>query len=131
MKEIEHEEQVNLMKWWHFACYSFGLPESILFAIPNGGQRNIIVASKMKSEGVRAGIPDLFFAVPRGVYHGLFIEMKKPKGGRLSAKQKEMISHFEFQSYACAVCAGWESARHKIIEYLKGKHNDSNTKVQN
>ena len=30
-----------------------------LFAVPNGGQRNVVVASKLKAEGVRAGVADL------------------------------------------------------------------------
>jgi hypothetical protein len=78
LKSLEHTEQVNLMQWWALACRGFGIPEQLLFAIPNGGQRNIIVASKLKAEGVRAGVPDLFLAFPKKDAAGLFIEMKKP-----------------------------------------------------
>ena len=51
MNQLEHAEQVNLMKWWALACRAYQLDERMLFAIPNGGQRNIIVAAKMKQEG--------------------------------------------------------------------------------
>ena len=44
MRQEEHNEQVNLMKWWSLAHFKFKIPERCLFAIPNGGQRNVITA---------------------------------------------------------------------------------------
>lgn len=79
MKQLEHNEQVALMKWWSLACNRYCIAESLLFAIPNGGNRDVVTGALMKAEGVRAGVPDLFLSVPRGAYHGLFIEMKKRK----------------------------------------------------
>ena len=32
-----------------------------LFAVPNGGKRNKIIAGKMKAEGALAGVSDLIF----------------------------------------------------------------------
>ena len=60
MKSLEHSEQVTLIKWWALACKQFGIPEQLLFAIPNGGKRDVISAKLLKDEGVRAGVPDLF-----------------------------------------------------------------------
>ena len=120
MKQLEHTEQVTLMQWWSLAHQQFGLPEQLLFAIPNGGQRNIIVASKLKSEGVRAGIPDLFLAVSRGGKHGLFIEMKKAVGGRVSRKQTLVMDMLADQGYVWAVCHGWNEAKICVESYLKG-----------
>ena len=116
--QIEHTEQVNLIKWWSLVHKQFGISEHLLFAIPNGGQRNIIVASKLKAEGVRSGVPDLFLAVPKKDYHGLFIEMKKPKGGRVSDSQKEMIDELNQLDYLSVVCKGWNEARIEIEKYL-------------
>jgi hypothetical protein len=117
--QIEHTEQVNLIKWWSLVHKQFGISEHLLFAIPNGGQRNIIVASKLKAEGVRSGVPDLFLAVPKKDYHGLFIEMKKPKGGRVSGSQKEMIDELNQLNYLSVVCKGWNEAKAAIEQYLK------------
>ena len=119
MKQVEHTEQVILMQWWALAHQQFGIPEQLLFAIPNGGERNIIVAARMKKEGVRAGVPDLFLAVPKGEFHGLFIEMKKPKGGRVSKNQSSMIKLLAAQGYAAKVCCGWVEARVEIERYLR------------
>lgn len=118
MKTIEHTEQVNLIKWWALASKQFGVSEQLLFAIPNGGQRNLLVAKKLKAEGVRAGVPDLFLAVKRGEYGGLFIEMKKPKGGRVSDSQKSMMNDLSNSGYKTSVCKGWIEAGAQIKQYL-------------
>lgn len=122
MKQLEHDEQCTLMKWWALACHVFSVPESLLFAIPNGGERNVIVASRLKAEGVRAGVPDLFLAVPHGNLGGLFIEMKKAKGGRVSPNQKSMINELKSRGYAASVCHGWMEASAAIENYLKGEN---------
>lgn len=119
MKQLEHTEQVTLIQWWQLACRGFGIPEQLLFAIPNGGQRNIIVASKLKAEGVRAGIPDLFLAYPTRRHCGLFIELKKTKGGRASDKQKTMLTQLAEHGYATAICHGWIEAKTTIEDYLR------------
>lgn len=118
MNHPEHSEQVTLIKWWALACKQFGIPEQLLFAIPNGGKRDVISAKLLKDEGVRAGVPDLFLAVPKGDYHGLFIEMKKVKGGVVSNSQKEMGAYLMGRDYYCAVCHGWVEAKTAIEKYL-------------
>ena len=117
----EHEEQKALIKWWSTACNGFGIPEVCLFAIPNAARRSMKIASMLKAEGMRSGIPDLILAVPRGEKHGLFIEMKKTKGGRVSDNQKIMLSAFSEQGYETQVCKGFEAAKSVIENYLKGE----------
>lgn len=106
------------MKWWALAHRGLGVPERLLFAIPNGGERNIIVAARMKAEGVRAGVPDMFLAYPTPFAHGLFIELKKTKGGRVSDAQKSFISELTEQGYRATVCKGAEEAINEIKRYL-------------
>ncbi len=111
----EHDEQTLLIKWFDLQYRG----RIVLFAIPNGGQRNLLVAKKMKAEGVRAGVPDLFLAVARHGFAGLFIEMKRVKSGYVSQTQKEMISRLENAGYKCIVCKGFDHAKAEIEEYLK------------
>jgi hypothetical protein len=118
MKELEHQEQCALIRW--AKAQSAAMPElKLLFSIPNGGARHIRVATKLKAEGQRAGVPDLFLPAARGDYHGLFIEMKKQKGGTVSENQKQWHSDLIAQNYRVAVCHGWDMARETILEYLK------------
>ena len=62
----------------------------LLFAIPDGGRRDAVTGAHLKAEGVRAGVPDMFLAVPRQNAPGLFPELKKQKGGRVSENRKTM-----------------------------------------
>lgn len=117
--DAEHREQVALMQWWAFACRAYGVPESMLFAIPNGGRRDPVTGARLKAEGVRAGIPDLFLAVQRGGKGGLFVEMKRADGGRLTPAQVSTMSHLMRMGYRVCVCHGWEKARDAIEAYLR------------
>lgn len=116
----EHAHQAALFAW----CAVSGIPELKWFhAIPNGGERNAIVAARMKAEGVRTGIFDTFLPVTSAQYAGLYIEMKKPgrereKNGGLSDDQVLFRAWAVRQSYSTAVCYTWEQARDVIIGYL-------------
>lgn len=110
----EHEHQVMLIKWFDLQHKEFA---GRLFAIPNGGQRHVIVAAKLKAEGVRKGVPDLFLPVPRGNYHGLFIELKRIGKGA-TTEQAEWLDYLSDQGYKAALCRGFDAAKAVIEEYL-------------
>lgn len=115
-KRTEHGEQVALIQWC--AVNVARMPElDLLLAIPNGGHRHKAVAGKLKAEGVRRGIPDLFMPIARNGYYGLFIEMKIP-GGHLSPEQVEWREKLETRGYQVVTCYGFEAARDQIKAYL-------------
>jgi hypothetical protein len=113
----EHHEQVTLMQWVALHTTKYPALQN-LYAVPNGGHRHIIIAAQMKAEGVKPGVPDLCLAYPSGDKHGLYIEMKKRVGGKLSDEQKLWRNRLQSCGYAVHVCAGWESAKDAIIQYL-------------
>lgn len=94
-------------------------PDVLLFAIPNGGQRSITEAVRLKAEGVLAGVPDLFIARASGTMHGLFIEMKRAKGGKVSAKQQAVMLTLSQEGYAVMVAHGCDEAWPFVKQYLK------------
>lgn len=110
----EHLEQVSTIQWYG-RTYNDGL----LVAIPNGGKRHIKTALAMKQEGVSKGFPDLFLPVPTSQYHGLFIEMKRRKGGRVSPEQKQWLEYLQAAGYLAVVCKGFEEAKEAITDYLE------------
>jgi len=101
----EHLEQVSAVNWFE-AAY----PGVLIFAIPNGGERNPMVAEKMRREGVRRGIPDLMIPAWR-----MFVEMKAPKG-RLSDYQIERIDYLISAGYQCLVCYGFDDFKSQITQ---------------
>lgn len=114
----EHEEQVALMRL--VEMHKGRWPElGMLYAIPNGGDRNMLVAKKLKAEGVKKGVPDLCLPIARGDHHGLYVELKRQKGGRVSAEQKAWISALRGQGYRAEVCKGATEAWDVIREYMQ------------
>lgn len=131
----EHAHQCALMCWAAEQAKSTPVL-ALLFAIPNGGERDRVTASRLKAEGVKAGVPDLMLPVAmetttqrhdekRGMlitrieqWHGLFIEMKKPKNGKVSVKQGDWHKYLGEQGYKVVTCFGWEEARDTLCWYL-------------
>lgn len=113
----EHESQRQVFTW--ATLQSGAWPElGLLFAVPNGGARNVVVGKKLKAEGVKAGVPDIVLPVPRGGFHGLFVEMKRP-GNPPSKEQKEWLAALKGQGYCTAVCLGFDHAQAVIMRYLR------------
>lgn len=113
MREQEHNLQVACVRWFRYRY-----PKALIFAIPNGGQRNAIVAAKLKAEGVMAGVPDLLIPCARGVYHGLFVEMKNGKKGRVSEAQSVMMDRLQGEWYKCAVCRSFDEFKATVEQYM-------------
>ena len=105
----EHDEQVGFVNWFRGE-----FPGVLIFAIPNGGRRSISVAKGLKAEGVTRGIPDLF--VPAW---GLWIEMKRVKGGSLSPDQKKIIKYLDGAGHKCIVGRGATDASRQVLEFRK------------
>lgn len=84
---------------------------------PNGGRRNLREAARFKAMGTRAGFPDLFLAVARGRWHGLFIEMKSGSG-RQTPEQREWQNIAKEEDYRYEVCHTFEGFINTINEYL-------------
>jgi len=116
VKNEEHLEQCAFFEWLKLAY-----PEiyKITFAIPNGGKRDIGTATKLKKEGVKAGVPDIFIAHANSVAHGVFIEMKSRKG-RVTEAQFKMHELLEQNGYHVYICNRWTLAKEIIeIEFPK------------
>lgn len=121
-QHTEHQHQCALIQWAEGKAKRY--PEvGMLFAIPNGGARHIAVARKLKAEGVRAGVPDLFLPVPRGGYGGLFIEMKSPKG-KVTKEQAWWEQKLVMYNFHHETCFNWVEAALIICAYLGIPHTE-------
>lgn len=116
----EHQEQGRLFKWAKDHEHEWGGALKTMFAIPNGGLRVGLGGINLKREGVRSGVPDIFVACPRGGYAGLFLELKRAKGGNVSTRQSEWHKWLTDEGYKVLVCHGADAAIVAIGEYLGG-----------
>lgn len=118
IRQLEACEQTKLFHW--ASVKSKEVHElALLFHIPNGGYRSKMEAGRLKLQGVKAGVPDIFLPVPRGPWHGLWIEMKRPDGkGRVSGHQQVWMVELSLQGYFVTICNSAEEAIDKISDYL-------------
>lgn len=107
----EAQEQVAVVEW----CDWRHIP---VMHIPNEGKRSRWAGYQLKRQGLRPGVPDLFVPVARGGYHGLFVEMKRRDGGRLTEAQREWIDLLGREGYRAVVCHGADEAIREIGAYV-------------
>lgn len=117
MNRLEEEHQIALFAWAHMMRGKY--PELVrMFHVPNGGKRDRATAARLKAEGVKPGVPDIVLPVPRGGYHGLWIELKVD-GGKPSPEQLEWQKFLRGEGHCAEICYGWNAARQIIEKYLE------------
>lgn len=120
MIPTENAEQAALFQWAEVASGRY--PElKLLHAIANGGKRDGRTAAVLQRTGVKPGVPDICLPVPRGDHHGLYIELKRRKGGALSANQRIWLNALTEQGHMAVCCKGADEAIRTIERYLKCK----------
>lgn len=119
----ESSEQSTVIDWARtWGAKLDGL--DMLHSIPNGAvlgnprYNRFALIGKLKAEGLKPGVSDLFLAVARNGYHGLYIELKRKHGGTVSDDQQSWLIRAQEEGYKTVVCEGAESAIKAISEYL-------------
>ena len=118
-REAEGEEQAELIRQFRARYPAIG---DLLIHIPNGGSRkNAFEGWRMKQQGVRAGVSDLFLPVARGRYFGLWLEFKAapPNNAVVSNSQQVWVDLMREQSYQAEICLGVAAALEVLDAYLR------------
>lgn len=113
-RHIEDSLHIACVKW-----FSLQYPKlaRCLHHSPNGGKRNAREAARFKEMGTRPGFPDLFLMFPNKAYHGLFIELKSPKG-TVQESQKEFKELSESLGYRYGLCRSIEQFQELVKSYF-------------
>lgn len=121
----EYQEQCAVLDWWdRGAARRYGVPEQLLFMIPNGlylgndHKARMVRVVMAKRSGLRPGAPDLMLAVARGQSKGLFVEMKRTDAGRPSSEQLQFHDDLKAQGYEAHFAYGADAAIEVIKAYL-------------
>lgn len=99
-------------------------PGALWTASSAGMKTNVITAMRFKAMGVQPGFPDIAIYEPRGIYRGLFIELKRPKArgssrGTVSPHQTRWIDGLNRRGYKAVICYGFDDARKILDDYMK------------
>lgn len=114
---LEDAEQETVFRWAKLQENRY--PElKWIHAIPNGGYRFYQTAVKLKRTGTKSGVPDICFPVAKHGYHGMYIEMKRIKGGQVSQNQKEWIKGLQDNGYNVIIAHGANEAIEALKQYL-------------
>lgn len=118
----EYEAQCHIVAWARTVS-RVDARLKLLRAGMEGVRLTIGTRVKAKRAGLDSAWPDLFLSVPRpkpdgGVYHGLYIELKRLKGGTVSPEQRDMHERLRCQGYRVEVCRGADAAIAVIKDYL-------------
>lgn len=124
----EYQEQKAIFDWRATAVKRW--PElALLHSTQSGVRTSIGAAVKAKKAGMPRGLPDLMLPIARHVLgdkvvrckHGLWIELKRPSGGRTSKEQDWWMNELRIQGYVTRVCYGADEAIRTIMDYLEWK----------
>lgn len=138
----EHAEQCVVMTWaalnagkWPCLRLLYAVPNGAFFGgevkqLKNGKSVPVgaIRARKLKSEGLKEGVPDLCLPVPAGktgrggnfetVSHGLYIELKRRTLGQPSAMQQWWRQCLILMGYRAELCHGAAAAIEMLREHV-------------
>ena len=115
-RHYEAQAQAALITWMGYETRKH--PElAYLYSIPNDIRTTPRRAARAKAMGMKAGVPDLCLPVPRGIWHGLYIEMKHGTN-KATPAQEDFLRFLGRVGYATCVCYSAQIARDKILTYL-------------
>ena len=117
--EKEGEEQALVVEQFNRLCPDYA---HLLIHIPNGGSRkNTFEGWRLKKQGVKPGVSDLFLPVAKGGYFGLWIEFKAepPFDANVSESQLQWIASMQNQGYQADVCRGVKEALDRLLKYTE------------
>lgn len=105
-RHIEESIQVACVKWFRLQY-----PNLVIFAVPNGGSRNLYEAKNMKESGTLAGVADLVVVGNGG--RVLFVEMK---AGRNKQEDNQILfqKNVERLGHKYVVCRSIEGFKKEI-----------------
>ena len=123
---INHPEAAAQEAFFAWAAIDKSIPYlNLLYAIQNAQNRPWsetskkiginLAAARAKKQGVKKGVWDVNFPVPRGKYSSLWIEFKHGKN-KLTKEQEEFREYLK-EWCKFEVCYDWTSARLAVLKY--------------
>ena len=116
---LEAWEQKMVFRW--IRSNQIKYPQlQLAYGTLNGVRLAPKLRKQMYEQGNRKGVPDIVLPCRDSWcnYSGLYIELKREKGGRVSVEQKAYIPLLVNEGYKACVCRGHLEAICVLKEYL-------------
>ena len=127
----ESDQQITVVQWWNITYPKLA---GCLISYPSGwivdlekkngkwkpSGKDFAKLKKVKAEGWRKGVSDIFIAVPRKGKHGLWIEIKDTNKTwcKVSKEQREHLELMKEMGYEAIWCAGADVTIAAIKTYM-------------
>ena len=121
---LEKAEQKEFFQYAKDLYGLFPLLEFLLLATQSGAwlagdkQSRAMQINAAKAQGRKNGVADILCLIPMGEYHGLAIEMKRRKGGKVSQAQSDWLAAADDAGYYTVVARGSDQAIDALNYYL-------------
>jgi len=132
----EDREQHQFVEWASFVRVASGkMLVKYVVAIPNGAhlsgdaKQRAMQMGRLQRLGLHKGAADIWISYPVAPYHGLYIEMKRPRNHfrstedaerAVSDDQRIFLTSMAEVGYLTAVAYGFDEARQVTERYLRG-----------
>ena len=124
-KNSEANEQSAFFQWADYVKELKWMHSSLNGAFLNGDKKQrAIQMNKLKAQGAKKGVLDIFLPKAKGVYHGMYIEMKFGRN-TMTDEQKEFATDLAVDGYCMFTCYNSEEAINATKLYLKLKPDES------
>jgi len=128
-KNNEANEQAAFFQWAAYNKELKWMHSSLNGAFLAGDKKQrAIQMNKLKAQGMKKGVLDIFLPKARGIYHGLYIEMKFGKN-KMTDEQKEFALYHVNEGYCVFTCYSSGEAIETTELYLKLKTEESISSV--
>lgn len=104
------EKEIHMRAWQWVKSY---YPDLLIFHVPSGEPRDVVVAMKLKRMGVVPGVADFLMFIPG---HGIAIELKED-GGRQSDPQKLFQKRWEHCGFRYYIARSLEEFQEIVRSY--------------
>jgi hypothetical protein len=88
--------------------------------IPNEGKRSVVMGARLKREGMKPGVSDIFIPMAVGGWHGLWLELKA-RDKKPTPSQYQFLSDMDAQGFATGWTDDVDSAIAIITAYATGR----------
>lgn len=85
--------------------------------VANERKTSFQAGKRLKSKGVKSGVPDCLIFTSNGIYNGLSIELKV-KPNKTTDNQKKWLKSLKNENWYCEVCYTFDEAKEVIDGYL-------------